>query len=306
MPIVSALKNKTFLIAKLVVGTILIAFMIASCGEIDNKMTTTDSDSTSVIDSLSDFDSSIVVKYNILTLTDSIKSQLQKKYTNDQLKLIGVLNRIDIQRLSKLDSIVVPDTFLSSTLDYSPFPKYVSLLDSVDLIILVSCPLQAIAIYQKGILTRWGPASTGKKTTLTPTGLFFTNWKSKRQVNTANSNWILDWYFNIENSSGVSFHKYELPGYPASHACIRLREEDAKWIYDNASQWKLNKTGDKIKQYGTPVIVFGKYPFSRTKPWYNLTSDSLAETLSIDSLSSVLKPFIPLIQQRQKERDTIK
>jgi len=37
----------------------------------------------------------------------------------------------------------------------------------------------------------------------------------------------------------VSFHKFDLPGYPASHGCVRLPEEDAKWIYDWADHWTL-------------------------------------------------------------------
>jgi lipoprotein-anchoring transpeptidase ErfK/SrfK len=96
--------------------------------------------------------------------------------------------------------------------------------------LLISYPIEAFGAYEQGKLVRWGPTSLGKKSTKTPTGLFFTNWKSKETISTEDSSWILKWYFNLVNSTGVSIHQYGLPGYPASHACARLYEEDAKWF----------------------------------------------------------------------------
>jgi hypothetical protein len=45
----------------------------------------------------------------------------------------------------------------------------------------------------------------------------------------------LRWNFNIENKLGVGWHS--LPGYPASHSCLRL--EDAKLLYEWADEWQL-------------------------------------------------------------------
>src|SRR5690606_35072798 len=121
-------------------------------------------------------------------------------------------------------------------------------------------------VYEKGQLIKWGATNMGKKATPTPTGLFFANWKGKRVVSTVNSSWILQYNFNIHNTGGVGWHQYEMPGYPASHSCLRLFLEDAMWLYDYAEQWTL-QSGQKIAN-GTPVIVFGEYPWGQSKPWF--------------------------------------
>ena len=39
--------------------------------------------------------------------------------------------------------------------------------------------------------------------------------------------WQLNWYFNFHNFRGLAFHEFDLPGVPASHACVRLLARDA-------------------------------------------------------------------------------
>src|SRR6185436_9183186 len=123
------------------------------------------------------------------------------------------------------------------------------------------------AAYDSGRLVRWGPTSTGKRATPTPAGLFFANWKAKQTRSTENDEWILNWYFNFDNARGVSFHEYAMPGYPASHACVRLLAEDAKWIYDWADQWKVSRNGRGVIRWGTPVVVFDDYDYKAPPPW---------------------------------------
>ena len=94
----------------------------------------------------------------------------------------------------------------------------------------------AFGIYEYGNLVKCGPVSSGKKAAPTPAGKYHTNWKKDVKVSTIDPEWIMPWYFNIENKQGIAFHKYELPGYPASHACIRLHEADAIWIYNWADK----------------------------------------------------------------------
>lgn len=113
----------------------------------------------------------------------------------------------------------------------------------------------------------------------TPTGLFFTNWKAEKTTSTFNDEWELKWNFNIENKKGVGFHQYELPGYPASHSCLRLLEKDAKFLYTFADEWIL-KDKENVKVKGTPVVVFGSYNFDGPKPWLQLASDPKALNIS--------------------------
>lgn len=230
---------------------------------------------------------------------------LIEEYDTIGAKIILALNRLDEIFIRKPDSIVVPDTIINDKLLYSPFPKHLALLESVKKILLVDQRIQAFAAYEFGNLVNWGPTSTGKKSTPTPNGLFHTNWKSKKSISTDNPEWILKWYFNLDNFRGVSLHQYELPGYPASHACVRLLEEDAFWIYNWAEQWILTKDGEFVIAYGTPVIIYGEYNFKGVKPWLLITTEPEKAKVSEDELNEIINNHILTILTRQEERERI-
>ena len=224
--------------------------------------------------------------------------------TAEQLNTILIINRIDLADVWKADSLVVPDTLSQDIMDYSPFPKSILSIQGIRKILLVSYKIQAFGAYENGTLVRWGPASLGKKSTPTPTGLFHTNWKAKETISTIDSGWVLKWYFNFDNFSGVSLHEYELPGYPASHSCIRLYPEDAYFFYYWAEQWIL-ESDIKISAYGTPLIVFGEYPFGMRKPWLCLKDDAHCLDFTAVELANIVEEYLPLVFQRQMKRDSL-
>lgn len=243
------------------------------------------------------------IKYYAIENKDSIL-QVDKYFNDSQLKIILAINRIDFGKLYGAEKLAIPDTFIFDLKYYSPYPDSISLLDSIEKIILISYPAQAIGVYEKGKLVRWMPTSMGKQSTPTPTGLLHTNWKSKETKSTDDSSWVLKWYFNLDNFRGVSLHQYELPGVPASHACMRLYAEDAEWLYYWAEQWKLDSAQVKILAYGTPVIIFGSYDFKQSPPWYNLPANPKQVIIPVDTLSSELNKYLPLIRKRQADRDS--
>lgn len=243
------------------------------------------------------------IKYYAIKDKDSIL-QIDKYFNDSQLKIILAINRIDFAKLYGAEILAIPDTFLYNLKYYSPYPDSLQVLDSINKIILISYPAQAIGMYEKGKLIRWMPTSMGKKSTPTPTGLFHANWKSKQTKSTDDSSWVLKWYFNLDNFRGVSLHQYELPGHPASHACMRLYEEDAEWLYYWAEQWKLDAEQLKILAYGTPVIIFGDYNFDQSPPWYNLPANPKQVIIPPDTLSTEISKYLPLIIQRQTDRDS--
>lgn len=243
------------------------------------------------------------IGYNIISVKDTI-NWLKSLPDGDTLQALLVINRIDKTHLLRLDSIVFPDTIGKSIDIYSPFPKKVDGLANINKILFVSYYAQAFAVYEKGLLIRWGPANLGKKSTLTPTGLLSTNWKAKTTISTIDPTWIMDWYFNLENFHGASMHEYAMPGYPASHACVRLFQEDAKWMYYWADQWILDK--GKILVYGTPVIIFDSYPFGGRKPWLLLPANKTALEITPQKLMSFANEYLPTVIQRQLARDSIK
>ena len=145
----------------------------------------------------------------------------------------------------------------------------------------------------------------GKRTTPTPVGLYFTNWKAKETISTVNEEWILPWAFNIDNFNGISIHQFELPGYPASHACARLLQKDAEWIYYWAEQWVLTKDRNKVRAYGTPVIIYGKYDYHSTPLWKRLAEDKDADKVDVEELDKTVQKYLTTIVSRKSQRDSL-
>lgn len=227
--------------------------------------------------------------------------------TQDSSKIWNVLatNRTDRTNIAKMDSIVVPNDLSGDIAYYLPFPFHVSALNDVSKIILFSYATQTFAAYEYGELIRTGPTNMGRKADKTPTGLFFSNWKAEETTSTFNDEWNLKWNFNIENKLGVGWHQYELPGYPASHSCLRLQERDAKYLYDWADEWVLQNP-QTVKLKGTPVIVFGSYDFDGPKPWYKLVKNPKALNLSEPDIKKEVQSFLTRILEEQQKRENSK
>jgi hypothetical protein len=219
-----------------------------------------------------------------------------------KLNLAYAINRTDKQNFTKIDSVLIPDDFSGDIVYYFPFPLHISALEAISKIIIFSYPTQTFAAYEEGELVQTGPTNMGRKKDPTPIGLFYTNWKAEKTTSTFNDEWELKWNFNIENKLGVGFHQYTLPGYPASHSCLRLEESDAKFLYKWADEWIL-KDRENIKVKGTPVLVFGSYDFDAPKPWLQLIKDPKALDISEAEIVSQLKPFIQQIIENQKRRE---
>lgn len=235
-----------------------------------------------------------VVTYHLDSITDM--KVFDSIYSKDEKRIIYALNRIEAVRVSAGSLLLIPDSLSTDLNLYSPFPKDLEVLDSIPKTVLIAQRIQAFGLYEHGILIKWGPVSSGKQSTPTPNGLHYGNYKAQRKVSTVNSSWILPYYFNFMNFEGVGVHQYLLPGFPASHACVRLDMEDAKYIYDWASQWRLDSRGRTVEKNGTPFMVFGEYDYtSETPPWTLLASDSTANTLNpseLDTLKSYVQSYL--------------
>ncbi|MGB5007950.1 MAG: L,D-transpeptidase [Ferruginibacter sp.] len=219
------------------------------------------------------------------------------------LQIAYAVNRTDAANFAKMDSVIIPADLDGDIAYYMHFPFQVNYLDAVQKIIFFSYPTQTFATYENGVLIHTGPTNMGRKKDPTPTGLFYANWKSEKTTSTFNDEWELLWNFNIENKLGVGWHQYELPGYPVSHSCLRLREKDARYLYDWADQWIL---GDKesIRVKGTPVIVFGSYNFDAPKPWLQLVMNPKAMDIAEAEIEKQTVPFLNNILAEQKKRET--
>lgn len=233
------------------------------------------------------------ISYLLDSIADSEELEnLIGSYSASQLQTIIAINRIDRNRLVPGQKLIIPDSVSETLMIYSPFPETLSLLDSMPKALLISQRIQAFAVYENGNLCRWGPVSSGKQTTPTPNGLHYANYKAKRKISTVNGSWVMPYYVNYMNFAGIGTHQYSLPGFPASHACVRLYMEDAKYIYEWVDMWKLEK--DVVVQNGTPFMVFGEYDFESAPPWYGLAEDPEANNLlpeEVDTLKHYKKLF---------------
>ncbi|MCW3168013.1 L,D-transpeptidase [Chryseobacterium sp. 09-1422] len=238
-------------------------------------------------------------------LRDSLYAIFSKKYTERERYAILALNRLDSKSKWNSDTLVVPAKIDTTLMAYSPFPMQLDVLSDVKKFVVFSYPIQAYAVYSNGALVKWGPTSMGKKTAQTTRGLMFANWKKKLAISTVKSEWKLPYNFNIHNTGGIGWHQYDLPGYPASHSCLRLLMKDAIWLYNYADTWILNPGGATKKANGTPVIVFGDYPWGKRKPWRNLLNDPNANNISVEEMTNLIKPHVEKMVAEQTNREKV-
>src|SRR5690349_6859680 len=115
------------------------------------------------------------------------------------------------------------------------------------LMILISIPQQEMHVYRNGIMIGRSTVSTGSKGHATPGGVFTIlekqqSYRSKKYQNAPMPNMQrLTW-------TGIAMHSGQLPGYAASHGCIRLPYDFSVLLYDATAKG------------GTVVIGDGKTP----------------------------------------------
>jgi lipoprotein-anchoring transpeptidase ErfK/SrfK len=210
-------------------------------------------------------------------------AEFQARFTAAQIEVLEMLNRRDRVHLLRIDpaapGLLVPVAWSEAVLTYSPFPQTWPAAEPSAKAIVVHQAMQAFGAYENGRLVRWGPVSTGRKETPTPKGAFNLTWRARKRRSTDNADWLLEWYFNFVNARGVSFHLFDLPGYPASHACVRLLFPDAQWLYGWGDQWSLADDRRTVTVPGTPVLILDTYPFGAPPAWLSL--DSLATPIAL-------------------------
>ncbi len=245
------------------------------------------------------------VKYVTFKVTGKQSiAELKSRFGSEGFLTILKINRVDQDHVRIGSELLIP-TEQADLLAVSPFPGEIEAVKDIPKFVLVSRKVQAFGAYESGKLVWWGPTSTGKKSTKTPAGLFHTNWKSKSRRSSVNPNWILPWAFNLDIIDGIAFHQYDLPGYPASHGCVRLLESDAKWVFNWSDQWILSKSEYKPLAYGTPVIIFDEYAYGQMPPWKRLPADPKAASVSIDEIEKLLNKHLSVIEARSQEREVV-
>ena len=115
--------------------------------------------------------------------------------------------------------------------------------------VVVSIPEQLVHVYRNGVRIAVSTCSTGKKGHETPTGVFTVLQKDKDHRSSTYNNAPMP-NMNRLTWDGIALHAGKLPGYPASHGCVRLP------LAFSSKLWT-------VTHVGTPVIIAG----SHSDPW---------------------------------------
>ena len=102
------------------------------------------------------------------------------------------------------------------------------------LLMVVSLDEQRAYVYRNGVLTGVTTVSTGKKGHETPTGVFTILQKNADHHSNLYNNAPMP-YMQRLTWGGIALHAGGLPGYPASHGCIRLPSEFARQLFEVTS-----------------------------------------------------------------------
>lgn len=109
------------------------------------------------------------------------------------------------------------------------------------LLLTIDLTAQRLLVYRDGALMAATAISTGSLGRETPTGVFTVLAKEVMHRSTIYDDAPMP-YMQRLTEKGIAIHAGDLPGYPASHGCIRLPNEFAKRLYG-------------ITAIGTPVMI---------------------------------------------------
>jgi len=230
---------------------------------------------------LKNIDTFPFIKYERFIVSNQNKrKELLKKYTFDTSnpalnKAMRTLNRKELGYIRVGDTILIPDKFYYDMRAYTIFPFYYKEAKDIPKIILVSNKWQSYACYEYGKLVRFAAANTGKEKTPSYPGRYALVWKAELRRSSLDSNWIMPYTWNFHRFAGSAFHKFDMPGYPASHSCIRQFLDDAKWLFKWGEGAKYDSNKVPIHLSGTPVIIIDHYDFSKGRKgdWLYLNSN---------------------------------
>jgi len=108
-------------------------------------------------------------------------------------------------------------------------------------VIIVSLPEQRMYVYRNGVRIGISTVSTGTKSNATPTGMFTILQKKVSHESNIYKGAQMP-HMQRLTWTGIAMHAGHLPGYPASHGCVRLPVDFAARLYSVTSN-------------GTSVIV---------------------------------------------------
>jgi len=195
--------------------------------------------------------------------------------------LVRRLNRVNT-RLRKGQVIAVPKSLATADLmSISPFPRYIK-PSKTNTIIVNQKKLAWGAYDSSGKLLKWGPSSAGKnyckdigKRCRTPLGDFH----AIRKMGSDCTSTVFPvgkggapMQYCIFFKGGIALHgSSEVPGYNASHGCVRMYPEDARWLNTQFVEVVLDRTRVLVDNKLPKGIPESQYKINNVKdvfPWH--------------------------------------
>jgi hypothetical protein len=215
-----------------------------------------------------------------------LKGETLETVFGDRWQDVARFNRIDRRHVYPGIYLKIPKR-LNDIRDYTPMPRRYPPAESEDKLILVDLSEQFLGAYEHGQLVFSAPIATGTGDNATPRGEFritaysLQHRSSLYQIEKSTEFYPMNYglRFHIDRD-GVSywFHGRNLPGYPASHGCIGLYDEDmqnetynypakpelddARKLFDWAVSSLPGSRGLHDLESGPKVLIVGKAPGS--------------------------------------------
>ncbi|MCC8998111.1 MAG: L,D-transpeptidase [Candidatus Contendobacter sp.] len=124
----------------------------------------------------------------------------------------------------------IPDVRDAATLKPGEFTWHLERAPSGPVVIIVSIPEQRAYVYRNGVRIGASTVSTGKPGHETPTGAFSVLEKDQKHVSSTYQGAAMP-YMERLTWDDIALHAGKLPGYPASHGCVRLPLEFSQRLY---------------------------------------------------------------------------
>ena len=163
--------------------------------------------------------------------------------------------------------------------------------------IIISIADQRISLYDNGVLIARSSVSTGVEGHPTPLGVFSVISKQRWHRSNIYSAAPMPYMQRI-TWSGIALHAGDLPGYPASHGCIRLTSDFAIRL------WHLTKRGTRViiahndvrpVEISNPHLFVGKPKVASGSP------ESGTATLAVNKIITAAAMHAPLMSKAEAQ-----
>lgn len=214
------------------------------------------------------------------------KGETLESLFKERWRDVARFNRIDRRHAHPGMRIRVPAS-LHVIEGFTPMPHRYDEAAAEARFLLLDISEQFIGAYEHGTLVYSAPVATGRRSNPTPTGEFrltaFDRWHRSSLYTVEGTKRPYPMHYGLRfltTRSGVNYwiHGRDMPGYPASHGCIGLYDEDMqREVYhhpedpqlDDARrlyEWVLGNTPDPGTQQeidGPRLLITGSLPVTR-------------------------------------------